>query len=62
MSWKDILKEDELDDDMIQHLLDEIRALEMTQKLFEEDPKYAGSKHLIPGIIEAIKSTKEQLS
>ena len=65
MSWGDILKKDEdeeLDDKRIMHLVDAIQALEIAKKLFEKDPKYKGSKNLIPKIIDSIKQAKEELS
>ena len=65
MSWGDILKKDEdeeLDDKRIMHLVDDIKALENAKKLFEKDPKYKGSKNLIPKIIDSIKQAKEELS
>ena len=65
MSWGDILKKDEdeeLDDKRIMHLVDAIQALENANKLFEKDPKYKGSKNLIPKIIDSIKQAKEELS
>ena len=65
MSWGDILKKDEdeeLDDKRIMHLVDSIQALENAKKLFEKDPKYKGSKNLIPKIIDSIKQAKEELS
>ena len=65
MSWVDILKKDEdeeLDDKRIMHLVDAIQALENAKKLFEKDPKYKGSKNLIPKIIDSIKQAKEELS
>tara|TARA_R100000231_G_C5323403_1_gene164104 strand:- start:1653 stop:1850 length:198 start_codon:yes stop_codon:yes gene_type:complete len=65
MSWGDILKKDEdeeLDDKTIMHLVDAIQALENAKKLFEKDPKYKGSKNLIPKIIDSIKQAKEELS
>ncbi len=65
MSWGDILKKDEdeeLDDKRIMHLVDAIQALENAKKLFEKDPKYKGSKNLIPKIIDSIKQAKEELS
>ena len=65
MSWGDILKKDEdeeLDDKRIMHLVDAIQALENAKKLFEKDPKYKGSKNLIPKIIDNIEQAKEELS
>jgi hypothetical protein len=65
MSWGDILKKDEdeeLDDKRIMHLVDAIQALENAKKLFEKDPKYKGSKNLIPKIIDSIEQAKEELS
>ena len=65
MNWGDILKKDgdeELDDKRIMHLVDAIQALENAKKLFEKDPKYKGSKNLIPKIIDSIEQAKEELS
>ena len=71
MSWGDILKKDEpeekskdkpLDDTRIMHLVDAIQALENAKKIFEKDPKYKGSKNLIPKIIDSIEQAKEELS
>ena len=65
MSWGNILKKDEdeeLDDKRIMHLVDAIQALENAKKLFEKDPKYKGSKNLIPKIIDSIEQAKEELS